>query len=269
MCFKCRMYQLSGKPPKIQGLEPELLRVAKLIHSGKMKPGDIDKAMVRKIADQLMKGVFKGYGKNLTSKTLTEAERTFLTQVKKNVYVFGGFKNYQQLKEASLLLATDDGKLKPFNQWFTEFKQISKTYNEVYQNAEYGNAVSSSQNAASWHDFINNGIETLTFQTAEDDRVRPEHAMLDGMTVDIDDPILNVYFTPLDWGCRCEWIPGQAKNITDVNDYILPDLPKMFQNNVGKTGIVFPETHPYFDTSKKVAKSINQQVDDILNEEED
>jgi len=264
MCFKCRLIQLSGTPPKIEGLEPELLRVAKLIYDGKLKPGQIDATMVKKIAGQLMKGVFKGYGKTFESKDLTNSQRTFLTRLNDNVHVFSGFKTYQQLNEATLLIKTDDNKLKSFSDWFSDFKQISTTYNEVYQNAEYGNCVSSAQNAASYQDFIENGIDTLTFQTAEDDRVRPEHQMLDGMTVDIDNPVLDTYYTPLDWGCRCEWVPGQKKNITSVNDYMMPDIPKMFKNNVGKSGIIFPETHPYYETSKSIANNIRSQVKEIL-----
>lgn len=265
MCFKCGIVTLSVK---LDGMEPELKRIAKLIQEGKLLPGQIDRAMVIKIAEELMKGVFKGYGKDLKSKKLTAAERTFLGQINENVYVFSGFKNYQQLNETSLLLKTDDGKIKPFDEFLNDVKQVDKTYNEVYLNAEYSNALASGQMAQAWHDFENNGVEMLTYQTANDDRVREDHAIMEGITLPIDDPFWSTYYPPNDWGCRCDAVPTIEIKEDRAPASSLPDLPEMFQNNVGQSGIIFPDTHPYFDVSKSVAKSINNQVKDILNEEE-
>lgn len=265
MCVKCGIIILSM--PKLDGLEPEVARIAKLIYAGKLKPGQIDKAMVKKIADQLMKGVFKGFGKTLTSKDLTDEERTFLTKINDNVYVFSGFKNYQQLKETALLLKEDNGQLKSFNDFLTDVKQVNETYNEVYLNAEYGNAVASAQMAQTWLDITNNGIDMLTYQTAGDDRVREEHAILEGITLPVDDDFWATYYPPNDWGCRCDAVPAVGAKEMDIPNNELPDLPDMFQNNVGKSGIIFPDTHPYYDVAKGVSKSINKQVTEILEEE--
>jgi len=263
MCYKCWSIQLSAK---LEGLEPELKRIAQLIHDGKLKTGQIDKAMVAKIAEQLMSGVFTGYGKNLDDK-LSETERTFLNQIQRNVYVFSGFKNYQQLKETSLLLKDDDGKLKSFNDFLNDVKQVNSTYNEVYLNAEYSNAVASAQMAQTWHDYETNGIETLTYRTAGDDRVRDDHAILDGTTLPIDDPFWSTYYPPNDWGCRCDVEPGVDNSKVKPSANELPDIPPMFQNNVGQSGILFPDTHPYFEVSKGIAKEIEQQVEDIIPQE--
>ena len=51
MCEKCGIVKLSMK---FDDLEPEMRRIAQLIYDGKLKPGQIDKAMVKKIAEQLM-----------------------------------------------------------------------------------------------------------------------------------------------------------------------------------------------------------------------
>jgi len=254
---------------KIEGIEPEFLRVAKLIHSGKLKPGEIDPAMVKKIAQQFTKGVFKGFGKTLDTKDLSEEQRTFLTGMRKNVYVFSGFKNYHQLKEVSMLVSTDEGKLKSFDKFYDDALQINKTYNEIYASAEYNNCVGSAQMARTWQDMIENDVAMLTYQTAGDDRVREEHAILNGITEPLDSDFWNTYYPPNDWGCRCDAMPsGEGSKREMIPDAELPDLPDMFQNNVGKSGVIFPDTHPYYDVSKAVAKSIRAQVDDILAEEE-
>jgi SPP1 gp7 family putative phage head morphogenesis protein len=266
MCVKCATIELSVK---VDGLEPELLRVAKLIHSGKLKPGQIDPGMVRKIANQLSKGIFKGYGKGVNSAGLSEAQKTFLTDMQHNVFVFSGFKNYHELKEVSLLLKTDDGKVKSFDDFMTDVKKIDKTYNEVYLSAEYGNCVASAQMARAWQDMVENDVDMLTYQTAGDDRVREEHAILNGITEPLDSDFWSTYYPPNDWGCRCDAVPadnGSRKH--SIPESELPDIPEMFQNNVGQTGIVFPDTHPYFDVAKSVGKYIREQVADILSEEE-
>lgn len=260
MCFKCNLTTLAFKP---DSLEPELIRIAKLIHAGKLKPHQIDKAMVRKIAEQLMKAVLKGYGKSFEDKEAVN----FLNQLKENVYVFSGFKNYQQLRETTLLLKTDEGTLKSFNDFLNDVKQVNETYNEVYLSAEYGNAVASAQMAQAWQDYESNGIEALTYRTVGDERVREEHAILEGTTLAIDDPFWSTYYPPNDWGCRCDVEPAVLDKPVKPANNELPELPEMFQNNTGKSGVIFPDTHPYYKASKEAAKAIRNQVDDILNED--
>ena len=41
------------------------------------------------------------------------------------------------------------------------------------------------------------------YQTVEDDRVRPEHAALNGLILPADSPFWDTHFPPWDWGCRC------------------------------------------------------------------
>lgn len=264
MCIKCGMVELSA----VDGLEPELLRVAKLIKDGKLKRNQVDKAMVSKIAGQLMKGVFKGYGKTLSSKDLTPVQRTFLNKINTNVYVFSGFKNYHELKEISLMLKTDKGTVKSFPDFLVDVKEVDKTYNEVYLAAEYSTAIASAQMAQAWQDFEENGVEMLTYQTAGDDRVREEHAILEGITEPLDSDFWETYYPPNDWGCRCDAVPTTSDKRVMISKNELPDIPPMFQNNVGQSGIMFPDTHPYFDVSKEVARDIREQVNDILDEEE-
>lgn len=41
------------------------------------------------------------------------------------------------------------------------------------------------------------------YNSMEDDRVRPEHAALDGLVLPVDDPFWLTHTPPWDWGCRC------------------------------------------------------------------
>lgn len=42
-----------------------------------------------------------------------------------------------------------------------------------------------------------------TYRTVGDDRVRPEHEAMDGVTAPKDDPIWKTWFPPAGWNCRC------------------------------------------------------------------
>ncbi|WP_443937081.1 minor capsid protein [Pedobacter sp. MW01-1-1] len=255
MCIQCHSINLSVN---LDGLEPEFRRVAKLIYEGKLKAGQIDQAMTKKIAEQFMQSFWQGYGDG------TAMPDSFIKHIEQNVWVFSGFKNHSQLTEARSLLLSENGSYKSFNTWFQDIKKINDTYNETYAAAEHANVLACSQSISSWNDFKAHNIQRLRFETAGDNRVRADHAVLEGTVVSIDDPLLNEYYTPLDWGCRCEWVPAVDEELTGWSD--LPDIPPMFQTNVAKTGVIFPDTHPYFNVSKSAAKSVLEQVTSFINE---
>jgi hypothetical protein len=248
---------------KVSDLEPELLRVAKLIHYGKMKVGDVDKEMIRKVAEQLMKGAFTGYGKSFDDKiSLKDFEA--LKQIEGNVYVFSGFKNYQELKEASLMLVDDDGKFKGFNQFLSDIKKVDITYNEVYLDAEYDTGITSAQAIANWQQIMADikHSPNLTYRTSGGD-VCPICAPLDGLTFPADSPFWDMYYIPNHFRCNCDTEQNDDE-VSDVNIDDLPDLAAMFNNNVGKNGVIFPNNHPYFQDVPKVDKAnILKAVKDV------
>lgn len=53
-------------------------------------------------------------------------------------------------------------------------------------------------------------LQFLRYQTAGDDRVRPEHAAWDGTTLPVDDAWWDEHYPPCDWGCRCTTIQISA-----------------------------------------------------------
>ncbi len=54
------------------------------------------------------------------------------------------------------------------------------------------------------------------YQTADDDRVRDSHAVLDGLVLPADSPFWEKHFPPWDWGCRCQVIPLQREDVEDI-----------------------------------------------------
>ena len=185
-----------------------------------------------------------------------------LNSLKQNAYVFSGFKGYHELKEASTLLITEDGKIKPFNAFKEDVLKIHEAYNVNYLDSEYNFAVSSAQMAAKWNDFEQDGDDyNLQYRTAGDEKVRADHAILNGTTLPASDPFWDEYVPPLDWNCRCtivQVLKGkyEVSNSKDAIDNGIKATTRenaeginkaaMFRFNPGKTLTLFPEKHPYF-----------------------
>jgi SPP1 gp7 family putative phage head morphogenesis protein len=202
---------------------------------------------------------------------IPEAMKMYL---KNNTFVFSGFKTHQQLERVSRLLHDDDGHVKPFNRFLKDVKDIDKKYNRTYLQAEYNFAVASAQSAGQWHEFSEYADRYyLQYRTAKDERVREEHAILDGITLPMNDEFWNEFFPPNGWNCRCEAIQVSKKRYEPSNpsealargraatykpnaDGI--NKAAIFRFNPGKEQRIFPKKHPYYKT--KDAKVVTNIV---------
>jgi SPP1 gp7 family putative phage head morphogenesis protein len=261
MCIKCD-YTM----PQMASIDKEIERIAKAIYDGDIKAGDVDEELLEKIAKQLTKGLAKGFKD--ADYVIKDAE--FVAQMERNIYVFSGMKNYQQLKETASLLLDENGQIRSFKDFLADVKAINATYNEVYLGAEYNNALAQGQMAAQWKSIEENKDirPKLRYVTAGDSEVRPEHAILDGVVLPVDDPFWSMYYPPNDWGCRCD-VLMEDEDTPNAEPPELPELKPMFEHNVGKDGVIFPDTHPYFDAPKKDIDRVTGIAEGLYNKEED
>ncbi len=77
----------------------------------------------------------------------------------------------------------------------------------------------------------------------------------------VTDAFWNTYYPPWSWRCRCTTKKLETGNITTIVNKVvrLPEIKKFFQNNVGKTGVIFNKFHPYF---KQVPDRYKEQAKD-------
>lgn len=207
----------------------------------------------KKTAEKLTDGVFKGYGKDFGSELLTQSDLVFLNSLRENVYVFSAAKTYQEVRAISSLMVDSDGNRIPFTEFKEQAKQMFHDYNQAYLKTEYDCAIGQSRSASLWNDIQQNKetLSMLVYQTVEDDRVRPEHAELDGIARPVDDPFWDNFMPPNDWGCRCIVIQeDESVKETDLSTRTIDEPPPLFQMNSGKDKIVFKEDHPYFDVAR-------------------
>lgn len=77
-------------------------------------------------------------------------------------------------------------------------------------------------------DFIQDILWGYKYVTTGDDRVRPEHAALEGTTLPKDDPFWKRYYPPNGWSCRCQVIPIFEKVKVKKPPKDLPPLDPKF-----------------------------------------
>jgi SPP1 gp7 family putative phage head morphogenesis protein len=227
-------------------------KLAKELHNGNPTPDTT--ALLLATAQELTKAITEG---GVSYESLPE----LAAFMKENIFIFSGFKTYQELLQASLLLRDANGQLKSFSNYLKDIRNLNGIYNSAYLQAEYNHAVASSQMAVKWKEFESQKENyDLVYDAVGDLRTRPEHAALDGVVEPVDSPFWDTHYPPNGWNCRCTvyQVDKGTKGTQLPKD--IPANPILFQNNVGKTGIIFPSSHPYFNVQKAEKDAIIKVV---------
>ena len=176
-------------------------------------------------------------------------------RLRESDYIFSGIKTFHELNEAFPSLLDKNGNRKPFNQFLNDVQAIDSTYNKAYLNAEYNHAQAAAEMAARWEDFEEDGDEyNLQYRTAGDDKVRPEHAALHGVTLPMSDPFWDEYYPPNGWNCRCTVVQvlkdkypatDRAEALRRGQEALAKDTKGIFRFNPGKQEKAFPDYNAY------------------------
>ena len=170
-------------------------------------------------------------------------------------YVFSGIKTFHELNEAFPSLLDSNGERKPFEQFLNDVRSIDSTYNQNYLRAEYNFVQASADMAGKWEQIEQDGDRyNLQYRTAGDDKVRPEHAALNGVTLPPSDPFWSTYYPPNGWNCRCTVVQvRKAKYPVTPHEEAMKrgaeatgkDTRGIFQFNAGQEQKTFPDYNPY------------------------
>lgn len=184
-----------------------------------------------------------------------EMSDTMRSRLEESDYIFSGLKTFHELNEAFPSLLDEDGSKKPFERFLNDVQKVDETYNRNYLRAEYNFAGASAEMAARWENYEKDGDEYyLQYRTAGDDKVRPEHAALNGVTLPMSDPFWDEYYPPNGWNCRCNVVQvlKDTNAPTDrdeayrrAQNALGKDTKGMFRFNSGKQEKTFPDYNPY------------------------
>lgn len=183
---------------------------------------------------------------------MSEAMRRRLTR---SDYIFSGMKAFHELHEAFPSLLDENGNRKPFEQFLNDVRKIDETYNSNYLRAEYNFVQASAEMATKWEQFMEDGDRYyLQYRTAKDDKVRPEHAALHGVTLPITDPFWEEYYPPNGWNCRCTVVQVRKSKYPATpheeamalgEEALQKDSKGIFHFNAGKEQKTVPDYNPY------------------------
>lgn len=199
--------------------------------------------------------------------------------LEKDVFIFSGLKTHTQLTEARSYLKDENGNIVPYDRFEQKILKLNEQYNRHYLEAEYQFAVHSAQSAANWANLQENTSRYwLEYRTAGDERVRANHAVLNGICLPKDDDFWTEYYPPNGWRCRCVAVEVLARENTlsdskkakelgeKATTHIAPNGKnklQMFRFNPGAEKKVFPPNNAYSKVvgAEQAEKTLKQQID--------
>lgn len=124
----------------------------------------------------------------------------FMINLEKNLYHFSAAETLSQIRELNQAL----NQAKDYNDFKNRAEKIVNVYRR-YLKTEYFSAINSSEAASRYFDLKrkSNVYQLWKYTTAGDEKVREEHAKLDGVVLRHDDPLWNKIYPPNGWRCRC------------------------------------------------------------------
>lgn len=140
---------------------------------------------------------------------------------------------------------------------------IFDRYNITYSNIENDDIEYAMGVAAGWLSYRENSV--LTYMTQGDERVRPWHLALEGVSYRKSDfPAWLI--PPIEHGCRCFLVEedisvlGSASRLSQVEGSVILQKPDfinpVFEDSVCKGGRIFSPAHSYFTVPKKYKKRL-------------
>lgn len=242
-----------------KGLDKAWTKIVQKLHNGTLKAGDVDNTLYTLVAEEIYKGVEKGFGKKLSGLDVDSPDYAMLNELRTNVYIFSGFKNYQTLRSAADLLLDEAGNKVSFQVFKESVLAIHNDYNINYLLTEFNMAHGQATMARKWLDIDaqKEALPFLEFSAVLDGNTR--HAKYNKITARVDDPIWDWLLPLLEWGCRCTVRQLAEAELTPKKDLPTVDgVKEDFRFNAGKEKIVFPKNHAYYDVAKKDRKRAKQ-----------
>lgn len=176
-------------------------------------------------------------------------------RLRRSDFIFSGIKTFHELNEAFPSLIDENGDRKSFERFLNDVRSIDQTYNENYLRAEYNFVTASAEMAAKWEGFMQDGDRyNLQYRTQKDDKVRPEHAALDGVTLPTSDPFWAEFYPPNGWNCRCTVVQvrkskypatSHAEAMRLGDEALQRDSKGIFRFNPGLEQKTVPDYNPY------------------------
>lgn len=231
---------------------------------------DIEINLFNEICDRINEAARKG----LDESGAVDPDDDFRAAVLRNNEVFAAFKVHRMQNDMAKLLLDSNGNLKPFEQWRKEVMPIASHQVGQWLRTEYNTAVIRAHQAADWRQFEREKDVLPNLRWMPSTSVNPgkDHMIFWGTVRPIDDPFWNEHRPGDRWNCKCD-LSSTDDPVTEIPDFTKKDNPHPgLDNNPGKDGKLFSDTHPYianaYPGAKKAVERLMGKLDTVREAEE-
>lgn len=195
-------------------------KVIKGIYEGKYSVANLPVEVYALNYNDLIKGVEIGFGKFEFETPAFD----LIKHLEANIHVFSGAKTADEVFNIQRQIFDLNGFKRPFNDFKLDAEKIYEIYNVNWLQAEHQTAIAQSRSAKQWIDIEEDKdiFPLLKYVTIGDARVRPDHALLNGIIKPVDDPFWNYSYPPNGWNC----FDKETEIYTDKGWIFLKDLDK-------------------------------------------
>ena len=219
------------------------------IHGGFDARNEVEQGMWREVLRIINEGTVEGL---MQAPTPPTHEEEFYRALRHSNEVFAAFKVHDMGELMAQRLLDANGKLKPFRQWAEEVQSISSHHVGSWLRTEYDTAVLRAHAAADWREFERNKDVMPNLRWVKTTSPNPEGSHRQywekGLVLPVDDPFWDEHHPGDRWNCKCSL--EQTDDPVTMPDDMEPTPPQRgLENNPGKDGHTFNDTHPYFPDS--------------------
>lgn len=241
--------------------------------------GDFDPELFAWTSNQLITALEQGFKRNIQH---VDAELNYAydlqadaikTNMEINLYKFSAGKTLAEVQALNEAFR----KSKSFSEFKKQAKALTTDFNERWAKTEYDTALLAAESAANYQDLMRKSkiFPYWKYKTVGDDKVRQEHAALDGLILHYKDLRWEEIFPPNGWGCRCKIEPvmlheGKQVNIEEMQKQADKYMSTTdWQNakmsgwgsNRGQAGIVFDKNQQYIH---KMPNNSSRKLNELL-----
>ena len=231
---------------------------------------DIEINLFNEICDRINEAARKGFDES----GAVDPDDDFRAAILRNNEVFVAFKVHRMQNDMARLLLDSNGNLKPFEQWRKEVMPIASHQVGQWLRTEYNTAVLRAHQAADWQQFEREKDVLPNLRWMPSTSVNPgkDHMVFWGTVRSIDDPFWNEHRPGDRWNCKCD-LSSTDDPVTEIPDFTKKDNPHPgLDNNPGKDGKLFSDTHPYianaYPGAKKAVERLMGKLDAVREAEE-
>lgn len=187
-------------------------RVIKRVVTGESKKFDAE--LFYYISNDLLTGIYTVFNHRINNvdHDYSTTDDAFVTALEQNIYHFSASKTLAEVRQLNQAMRD----AKTYDDFRKRADKVCDTFNTRWQKTEYDTAILAAESASNYRRLSQkvNLFPYWKYVTVGDDRVRPDHAALNGVVLPHKDARWDKIWPPNDWNCRCRVAGVMSHEVT-------------------------------------------------------